>query len=89
MRLEVCHLDQPKVFQSTFRWFFLCHLQEIRRERIMGVCRQLHKEPFQLRTATGLEEAENVCKVGVGHPKHEQLELPQFGQAALLANAGY
>jgi hypothetical protein len=39
--------------------------------------RDLHKEALQLRTRAGLEEAIDVSKVGVGHPEHEQMKLPQ------------
>lgn len=48
----------------------------------------LHEEPLQLRTGTGLEEAKNVCKVGVGHPKHEQLKLLQSAEVGVLDDGG-
>jgi len=50
--------------------------------------RDLHKEALQLRTRAGLEEAIDVSKVGVGHPEHEQMELPQTMQVALRYSLG-
>jgi hypothetical protein len=42
-----------------------------------------------VRTGAGLEEAEDVREVGVGHPEHEQLKLPESGQAGPLDECRY
>lgn len=48
----------------------------------------LHEEPLQLRTGTGLEEAKNVCEIGIGHAEHENLKLLQSAEVGILDDGG-